>query len=327
MIKKHAMASQDRDKDLEDDLENYYDQDDDDSDFDEDDDLDLDDDDLVDLDDDDEDTGEEDEDARESDDDTLEDESEEDEALDEEDEDTDEDEEDEDTDEDEELEEETAEEETSGGGPNVLVIVLAVVSVLSLGFAGVLAYFQFVDSEGNFSLALRHPQAATEDTSAGEGEGGGIKGSEIQLPTDGTADMNNDELIATVEKLQSKNERLIARNDSLKQALMNAPAPGEGETSGGGSAASGGGPPAGTVYEIQIGAFKNFDLEDFDNNLMNVQQFQEGGLTKISIGRFRDPDQAERFLRQIQELGFQDAFIIKRVDGKRVEYDHFAQKD
>jgi hypothetical protein len=74
----------------------------------------------------------------------------------------------------------------------------------------------------------------------------------------------------------------------------------------------------GVIYCVQIGAFTDLNLDEFKDNLISLQQDSYNGINQITLGRFRDYDKTVRFLDIVQQIGFQDAFIMSFRNGKRV---------
>ncbi len=74
---------------------------------------------------------------------------------------------------------------------------------------------------------------------------------------------------------------------------------------------------SGTVYEVQIGAFKYFDMSWYDDNMVQMQMNYDNEYTYFTIGRFRNLDRARNFRDDIQRMGLITAAISKRIDGYR----------
>lgn len=76
----------------------------------------------------------------------------------------------------------------------------------------------------------------------------------------------------------------------------------------------------GVVFKVQIGAFKNKDLQKyFDNNPNLGGEVQDGEPQRITIGIFRDYWKADEFKKYMREMGVKDAWIVPYRDGERVE--------
>jgi hypothetical protein len=76
----------------------------------------------------------------------------------------------------------------------------------------------------------------------------------------------------------------------------------------------------GIFFEVQIGAFKDFNLDQYLQNLSALRQEKHDNRNKIILGKFRSFDKALLFENDIKRMGFDEAFIIGRVDGKLMPY-------
>ena len=76
---------------------------------------------------------------------------------------------------------------------------------------------------------------------------------------------------------------------------------------------------AGVFFEVQIGAFQNFDLEKYGEELARLRGESEEGMNKYVLGRFRNYKRAEAFKRDVQRMGVADAFISATIDGREVD--------
>ena len=77
--------------------------------------------------------------------------------------------------------------------------------------------------------------------------------------------------------------------------------------------------PSGIFYEVQIGVFKNFDIEKYNKNLQKLHYTTISGINYITLGKFRDFDDAKDFALDMRRIGIKDAFIVSKLDGKRVD--------
>jgi hypothetical protein len=76
----------------------------------------------------------------------------------------------------------------------------------------------------------------------------------------------------------------------------------------------------GVVFKVQIGAFKNKNLQKYwDNNPNLGGEGAEKGEQKLTIGVFRDYWEADTFKKYMREMGVKDAWIVPYKDGQRVE--------
>jgi vacuolar-type H+-ATPase subunit I/STV1 len=78
----------------------------------------------------------------------------------------------------------------------------------------------------------------------------------------------------------------------------------------------------GVVFKVQVGAFKNKNLQKYFDNNPNFGG--EAGKEptdpqKLTIGIFRDYWEADTFKKYMREMGVKDAWIVPYKDGVRVE--------
>ncbi len=74
----------------------------------------------------------------------------------------------------------------------------------------------------------------------------------------------------------------------------------------------------GVFFEVQIGAFQDFNLDAYQADLVALRQ--DGDATKkFTFAKFRDYDKAEKLKNDLQRMGVNGAFIVGRVNGKRTE--------
>ena len=74
----------------------------------------------------------------------------------------------------------------------------------------------------------------------------------------------------------------------------------------------------GVFFEVQIGAFEHFDMAEYQEALENLRSYRGDSLNKYVLGKFRDYDRAKAFEKDIQRMGVEDAFIVGKINGKRV---------
>ncbi|MBC8343032.1 MAG: hypothetical protein ISR55_03245 [Bacteroidetes bacterium] len=78
---------------------------------------------------------------------------------------------------------------------------------------------------------------------------------------------------------------------------------------------------SGEVYEVQIGFFKSFDFDRYDSQLVNMNVEYSNGASKLLIGRFQNFEDACAFRREIIDIGIKGAFVVKKVNGVREDFD------
>ena len=75
----------------------------------------------------------------------------------------------------------------------------------------------------------------------------------------------------------------------------------------------------GVVFKVQVGAFKNKDLQKyFDNNpnFGGEARKEPTDPQKITIGIFRDYWEADTFKKYMRDMGVKDAWIVPYRDGR-----------
>lgn len=72
----------------------------------------------------------------------------------------------------------------------------------------------------------------------------------------------------------------------------------------------------GIVFKVQIGAFRNKDLTQYQNK-GNFWTEDEDGVKKYTIGFFRDYWEADTFKKYLRDMGVKDAWIVAYEDNNR----------
>jgi len=70
-------------------------------------------------------------------------------------------------------------------------------------------------------------------------------------------------------------------------------------------------------FEVQIAAFKEFNLHAYTDELVRFHEKKGFNYNKYVLGQFSHYEDAEAFLKDVHEMGIKDAFIAGIVDGKR----------
>lgn len=81
----------------------------------------------------------------------------------------------------------------------------------------------------------------------------------------------------------------------------------------------------GVYFEVQLGSFSDFDLDQYLEQLANLRQEKYDGKSKLLLGRFRSFKKALLFESDLKRMGFKEAFIVGRIDGKLVTYKEALQ--
>lgn len=64
------------------------------------------------------------------------------------------------------------------------------------------------------------------------------------------------------------------------------------------------------VYRVQLGAYENFDLSRFAQNLDGLHQDSINGLKKVSLGAFSRLRDAQTFLNKMERLKLPNIYIV-----------------
>ncbi len=76
----------------------------------------------------------------------------------------------------------------------------------------------------------------------------------------------------------------------------------------------------GIFFEVQIGNFYDFNIDAYMNELEALRQDKVGKNSKLILGRFRSFQKAMMFENDIKKMGFVNAFLVGRINGKLVDY-------
>jgi len=75
----------------------------------------------------------------------------------------------------------------------------------------------------------------------------------------------------------------------------------------------------GLVFRVQIGAYRNKDLEEYLETSENFNgETSPDGLQVYTLGNFRDYWEADKFKKYLRAMGVKDAWIVPFRDGNRV---------
>ncbi len=115
---------------------------------------------------------------------------------------------------------------------------------------------------------------------------------------------NNLSLIDTdsLHKIQRKARQVIVA-DSVKGSLMD----------------------LSIVYSIQIGAYTNFSSNLISKDITQMEEFEENGFNKFSIGKFMTYREAVLLRDDLKRVGFKDCFIIAKSYGMPVNINEALQ--
>ncbi|HPD64994.1 MAG TPA: hypothetical protein P5050_02810 [Bacteroidia bacterium] len=161
-----------------------------------------------------------------------------------------------------------------------LYILLAIFIILFFTTASFFVYFQFYQGNGQWRFSLQKHS--------------------VDLKLTDSLRTENQQLKKVIDSLS-----VLAYNKQLEDTQTAGPI----FTSG----------ISGEKYEVQIGYFKNFSFSRYAPSLINMNIDTVNQSIRLMIGRFDKLEDACRFKKDIVEMGIKNAFIVKKVDGKRVE--------
>lgn len=75
----------------------------------------------------------------------------------------------------------------------------------------------------------------------------------------------------------------------------------------------------GLAFRVQIGAFRDKNLEQYLNNSTSFNgETNEQGMQLYTLGNFRDYWEADKFKKYLRAMGVRDAWIVPYQEGQRV---------
>lgn len=80
--------------------------------------------------------------------------------------------------------------------------------------------------------------------------------------------------------------------------------------------------PTGLIFKVQVGAYRNPIPQDLFKGFAPLMGERiPNGITRYTAGLFRDFGNANRAKNEIRTLGYNDAFVVAFMDGKRIPFD------
>ena len=77
-------------------------------------------------------------------------------------------------------------------------------------------------------------------------------------------------------------------------------------------------PPDGLYFSIQTGAYLSKDLSPFEKNMISLHQDSSSGINQFTLGVFSAYEDAQIFRKEVEKLGFKDAYITAGKNGQRI---------
>lgn len=74
----------------------------------------------------------------------------------------------------------------------------------------------------------------------------------------------------------------------------------------------------GLIFRVQIGAYQNQDLSNYDTSENFTEESNGSGTQLYTLGNFRDYWEADKFKKYLRAMGVKDAWIVPYRDGGRV---------
>ena len=79
------------------------------------------------------------------------------------------------------------------------------------------------------------------------------------------------------------------------------------------------------VYSIQIGAYTNFKSNLISKDITQMEEFEENGFNKFSIGKFMTYKEAVMLRDDLKRVGFDDCFVVAKSYGMGVDINEALQ--
>ena len=79
------------------------------------------------------------------------------------------------------------------------------------------------------------------------------------------------------------------------------------------------------VYSIQIGAYTNFNSNLISEDITQLEEFEENGFNKFSIGKFTTYKETVLLRDDLKRIGFKDCFVIAKSFGVPVNINEALQ--
>ena len=77
-------------------------------------------------------------------------------------------------------------------------------------------------------------------------------------------------------------------------------------------------PKTGTIYKVQIGLYKEFNINKYFEQPRYIGYEDVDGMNRYIISYFKEEKIAMDFLEDVKKMGIKDAFVAKYDDGRRV---------
>lgn len=78
----------------------------------------------------------------------------------------------------------------------------------------------------------------------------------------------------------------------------------------------------GILFAIQIGAYKDLDLHQYEDNMLGLKQDTYDSINQFTLGEFIDYEEALNFLDIVQRMGFKNAHMMSFKNGYRLRLEN-----
>lgn len=198
----------------------------------------------------------------------------------------------------EDFEEEEEEESRRGVGTLVLLIIFI---ILFLNISGLFVYYQFYLGKGNWDFSFK------------KRTGSALIVKELEFQRDSlfvlTDSLTN--LIGTdFQASSTPTEYEEQPEDEVETPKVSTTKTTKGD-----------------AFEVQIGAFRQLNFGRYKSSLRSIDVDVIDGVSKIIMGSFGNFYDACNCRKDLKKVGFNDAFIVKKVNGRRVDFDEYCPGD
>lgn len=75
---------------------------------------------------------------------------------------------------------------------------------------------------------------------------------------------------------------------------------------------------SGTLFRVQVGAFKKNRVPEALDTGENMDLEEDEGMQKVVVGKFRNFEEAKQLMNYLQNMGVKGAWVVSYIDGQRV---------
>lgn len=82
----------------------------------------------------------------------------------------------------------------------------------------------------------------------------------------------------------------------------------------------------GVFFEVQLGIFKYFSLDHYQDYLIELRQYDSSNHHFILLGRFDRPEPAHQLVQELKKLGLRNCFVVGRINGRLISEEEALSK-